>query len=143
LFGLATTLVVDQRITGVFIPFLAVFVTCIDEIKAGRPFNHLPKRLLPLVVYLISFFCFMVLFWPYLWENPAGHVTNAFGVMNRFPITYSVLYLGAFIKSTEVPWHYIPLWILITTPIIHFFLPDRFYPGDPGDDQEQDSDLLE
>jgi hypothetical protein len=121
LFGLATALVVDQRITGIFIPFLAVFVTGIDEVKAGRTFNNLPKRLLPLFIYLISFFVFMVLFWPYLWENPVRNFINAFGVMNRFPITYDVLYLGAFIKSTAVPWHYIPLWILITTPIIYTF----------------------
>jgi hypothetical protein len=63
----------------------------------------------------------MVLFWPYLWENPVRNFINAFGVMNRFPITYNVLYLGTFIKSTEVPWHYIPVWILITTPIIYTF----------------------
>ena len=121
LFGLATAIVVDQRITGVFIPFLAVVVTGIDEMKANRTFNNLPQRLLPLFIYLISVSFFMVLFWPYLWGNPAGHVTNAFGVMNRFPITYNVLYLGEFIKSTEVPWHYIPLWILITTPLIYTF----------------------
>ena len=36
LFALATALVVDQRITGIFIPFLAVFMTGIDEIKADH-----------------------------------------------------------------------------------------------------------
>jgi hypothetical protein len=121
LFALATALVVDQRITGIFIPFLAVFVTGIDEMKAGRTFNNLHKRLFPLFIYLISFSFFMVLFWPYLWENPVRNFINAFGVMNKFPITYDVLYLGTFIKSTEVPWHYIPLWILITTPIMYTF----------------------
>ena len=56
-----------------------------------------------------------------LWENPVLNFINAFGVMNRFPISYYILYLGTFIRSTEVPWHYIPLWILITTPIIYTF----------------------
>lgn len=121
LFALATALVVDQRITGIFIPFLAVFITGIDVMKTDRTFNNLYKRLLPLFMYLISFLLFMILFWPYLWENPVRNFINAFGVMNRFPISYYVLYLGTFIKSTEVPWHYIPLWILITTPIIYTF----------------------
>ena len=121
LFALATALVVDQRITGIFIPFLAVFMTGIDEMKADRTFNNLHKRLFPLFIYMISFSFFMVLFWPYLWENPVRNFINAFGVMNRFPISYCVLYLGEFIKSTAVPWHYIPLWILITTPIIYTF----------------------
>ncbi|MCK9196066.1 MAG: hypothetical protein M0P16_03705 [Syntrophales bacterium] len=121
LFALATALVVDQRITGIFIPFLAVFVTGIDEMKAGRTFNNLHKRLFPLFIYLTSFSFFMVLFWPYLWESPVRNFINAFWGMNRFPISYYVLYLGTFIRSTEVPWHYIPLWILITTPIIYTF----------------------
>ena len=117
LFALATALVVDQRITGMFLPVLAVFVTCVDEMKANRKFLQLRKRLFPLFVYLISFFFFSVLFWPYLWENPIRNFLNAFGVMNRFPITYNILYLGKFIKSTAVPWHYIPVWMLITTPL--------------------------
>jgi hypothetical protein len=129
LFALATALVVDQRITGIFIPFLAVLVTGIDEMKADHTFNNLHKRLFPLFTYLISFSFFMVLFWPYLWENPVRNLIDAFVVMNRFPISYPVLYMGSFIKSTEVPWHYIPLWILITTPLMYtfFFLIGSFY----------------
>ena len=121
LFALATALVVDQRITGVFIPFLAIVVTGFDEMKANRTFNNLHKRLLPLFAYLISFSFFTVLFWPYLWENPMRNFINAFAFMNKFPITYPVLYLGTFIKSTAVPWHYIPVWILITTPLVYTF----------------------
>jgi TM2 domain-containing membrane protein YozV len=121
LFALATAFVVDQRITGMFIPFLAFFVTGIDEMKAGRTFDNLHKRLLPLFIYLISFSFFMVLFWPYLWENPVRNFLDSFMKMNRFPISYYVLYWGKFIKSTEVPWHYIPVWILITTPIMYIF----------------------
>jgi hypothetical protein len=49
-------------------------------------------------------------------------------VMSRYPVSYYVLYLGTFIRSTEVPWHYIPVWIIITTPIIYtyFFLIGSF-----------------
>jgi hypothetical protein len=118
---LATALVVDQRITGVFIPFLAVLMTGIDEMKADRLFNNLHKRLFPLFIFLISFSFFMVLFLPYLWENPVRNFMDTFTKMNRFPITYNILYLGKFIKSTAVPWHYIPVWILMTTPIIYIF----------------------
>ncbi|MDI9570430.1 MAG: hypothetical protein QM278_06880 [Pseudomonadota bacterium] len=121
LFALATALVVDQRITGVFIPALAVFMTAIEFLDGSRrPQN--PARLLgPLLVYLVATALFILLFWPYLWENPVGNFLASFSGMNRFPIVYPVLYLGRFIKSTEVPWHYIPLWILITTPLIYTF----------------------
>lgn len=125
LFALATALTVDQRITGIFIPFLAVFMTVVDIIKTDKPLNNLPEKLSPLLTYVISFFLFMIIFWPNLWSNPMGNLSNSFTVMNRFPITYYVFYLGTFIKSTEVPWHYIPVWVLITTPVIYslfFFL---------------------
>ena len=64
---------------------------------------------------------FIVFFWPYLWENPVRNFINTFFVMGKFPYSYYVLYLGTFIKSTAVPWHYIPVWILITTPLIYIF----------------------
>jgi hypothetical protein len=121
LFALATALVVDQRITGIFIPFLAVFLAGTDEIKAGRISSKLPKRFLPLFIYLISLSFFIVLFWPYLWANPVRNFINTFTVMGRFPFSYDLLYLGTFIKSTAVPWHYIPVWILITTPLVYTF----------------------
>lgn len=121
LFALATALVVAQRITGIFIPVLAVFITVIDVMKADRTVHDLPKSLFSLSVYLVSCSVFMILFWPYLWENPLRNFMNSLVFMNRFPITYNVLYLGTFIKSTEVPWHYIPVWIMITTPVIYVF----------------------
>lgn len=125
LFALATALVVSQRITGIFIPFLAVFLTGVDVIKTDRPFRNFPEKFYPILIYIICFFLFMILFWPNLWSNPLGNLIDSFTVMNRFPITYDVFYMGTFIKSTEVPWHYIPVWILITTPpiyILFFFL---------------------
>jgi hypothetical protein len=125
LFALATALTVDQRITGIFIPFLAVFMTVADRIWSGKSPHPLPEKLFPLFTYLVSFLLFMIIFWPSLWSNPFASLTNAFTVMNRFPITYDVFYMGTFIESTEVPWHYIPVWIMITTPpiyILFFFL---------------------
>lgn len=117
LFGLASALMVDLRVTGVFIPFLAILMSGIDVLKEGRPFNNLPKKLNPLFVYLISYFLFTTLFWPYLWENPVQNFLHAFEVMSRYPQPLSLLYRGEFIQSTELPWHYIPVWMLITIPV--------------------------
>lgn len=122
LFALATALLVDQRITGIFIPFLAVFLTSIDAIKQDRPLHNLTKMIFPLFIYLVFFSLFMVLFWPYLWERHVINFIDAFTVMKKYSVfTYDVLYFGAFVKSTEVPWHYIPVWIMITTPLIYIF----------------------
>jgi hypothetical protein len=122
LFALATALLVDQRITGIFIPVLAVFLTGVDMIKAERPWQNLSKKLLPLIIYLVSFFLFMVLFWPYLWADPVGNLLAAFAIMKKYAVfSYDIFYWGEFIKSTEVPWHYIPAWMAITTPLLYIF----------------------
>ncbi|OPY84487.1 MAG: hypothetical protein A4E71_02645 [Smithella sp. PtaU1.Bin162] len=124
LFALTTALTIDQRITGAFIPFIALLMSALDILKSDKPFHKLPEKLFPVFIYIVFCLVFIFIFWPYLWSDPLGNLINSFTVMNRFPITYDVLYLGSFIKSTEVPWHYIPVWIMITTPLIYilFFL---------------------
>jgi len=124
LFALTTALTIDQRITGAFIPFIALLMSALDILKSDKPFHKLPGKLFPVFTYIIFCLVFIFIFWPYLWPDPLGNLINSFTVMNRFPITYDVLYLGSFIKSTEVPWHYIPVWIMITIPLIYtlFFL---------------------
>jgi hypothetical protein len=44
--------------------------------------------------------------------------------MGHFPWDDPVLFRGEFIQATTLPWHYIPFWILITTPVLYtvFFL---------------------
>ena len=32
-----------------------------------------------------------------------------------------MLYLGSFVSATTLPWHYVPVWIIITTPIVYTF----------------------
>jgi hypothetical protein len=130
LFALSSALMVDTRITGVFVPFLAVIMSLIDFIKAKHSsFVDVIKGLVPLFTYLAYFSILTVLFWPYLWENLLRNFVDAFLYMAKYPWPYSNLYMGAFIKATSLPWHYIPLWIVITTPIMYtaFFLFGTFW----------------
>jgi len=124
LFALASAFAVDQRMPGVIIPLLAIMMSVVDAIKEDASFKGKIKSLFPLLMYLILSAIFVVLFWPYLWENPVKNFINAFVYMSRYPWLNPVLYMGKFIKATELPWHYIPVWLLITTPVIYivFFL---------------------
>jgi len=42
--------------------------------------------------------------------------------MAKFRWTGEVLYMGRLVRGTELPWHYIPLWISITTPLLYLAL---------------------
>ena len=44
--------------------------------------------------------------------------------MSRFPSDTTMLYMGGIINENNLPWHYIPVWILVTSPpliILLFF----------------------
>jgi hypothetical protein len=128
LFALSSALMVDQRITGIFIPFLVVFICAIDSIKENTLLKDIFKSLFPMLTYLAFFIIFVVLLWPYLWENPIRNLINAYSIMSKYPWSGKIVYMGKFIKATEIPWHYIPVWLLITTPVLYsvFFLAGFF-----------------
>lgn len=104
----ACSILIDIRILGIVVPFLTILFLIPDR-KAS---NH---RL----VYMLFLILFTILFWPTLWRNPVYHFIVAFAHLARHPLTATVLYLGNYIKATNLPWHYIPIWIAISIPIVY------------------------
>lgn len=58
----------------------------------------------------------MVAPWPWAHENPLLHPVRAFGATSGFDEGYPMLYMGASVLSSKLPWHYVPHYLLITTP---------------------------
>lgn len=61
-----------------------------------------------------------ILFWPYALTNPITNPLNALNTLTNFPIGIKTLFEGEKIFSTQLPWHYVPKYILVSTPL--FFL---------------------
>lgn len=83
------------------------------------------RKVKPLLVYLGSFATSIYLFFPYLWEDPIRRFIEVFQSLSRYNWGGTNLYFGEHIPAADLPWHYIPVWILITTPILYsvlFFL---------------------
>jgi hypothetical protein len=57
--------------------------------------------------------------WPYLWAAPWANLTQAFHDLSVFNWDNTVLYRGAAVRVTALPWHYAPVWISITTPLLY------------------------
>lgn len=121
LFSISTALIIDAKIIGIISPlliFLFVFLNSLNNVK------FLKKNIL-YFIYIIFFISFFVLlFWPYLWSAPIKNLYTAFndlltGHNNNVVLNY---YLGNYISSDNVPWHYRPLWFLITTPVVVIIL---------------------
>ena len=84
--------------------------------------RNISRSLKLLVAYSSSFIFSIYLFFPYLWENPIIRFFEVFRSLSRYNWGGRNLYFGEFISASDVPWHYIPVWISITTPIFYLIL---------------------
>ncbi|MBK8489875.1 MAG: glycosyltransferase family 39 protein [Saprospirales bacterium] len=79
--GFASAIAIDVRIVAVVIPALTVGWWVI-RLLAVRP--SFPKAIVPIGVYGLVTALITVAGWPYLWENPAGNLLEAYRVMGHY-----------------------------------------------------------
>ena len=114
LHALACAAAIDVRTMGVLLPVLSVGFGALE--MAYRPARRrgLARAL---GLYLAAAAGLVVLGWPYLWENPAGNFVAALRSFSQYTKHMDLLYMGRFISIQALPWHYAPVWLLITTPV--------------------------
>ena len=117
--ALASGLAMDVRLMAIVFPLGTTMLVAIKILRGELEW----KKALG---YLVVYFCFLALFlfstWPYLWEDPFGRLSQAFFYMAKLDFPVASLYLGHIYPSTQLPWHYLPVWIGITTPLLYLAL---------------------
>jgi hypothetical protein len=114
--ALACAVAIDVRIMGIILP--AVTITLL-LLRMGRNEVAWRRALLALVLYLVLTGALVVTIWPYLWAAPWENFQQAFANMSKFRWNGTVLYRGELLPAADLPWHYIPLWISISTPFLY------------------------
>jgi hypothetical protein len=120
--ALATALAIDVRIMAIILPVATVEIFIIRLVKKDVLWR---TALQSLAAYLAILIVSVVAFWPYLWPAPWLNFTKALENMAKFSMdrwSGYVLYLGAIQPGNDLPWHYIPVWISLTTPLLYVFL---------------------
>ncbi len=112
--ALACALLTDVRLPGVVVPCVTVGLAAADGALAR--YRVVPGRV---VLFAALYAGGVVLFWPVLWSGPLGHFRLAFREMSRYPWLFTNLYLGEELRPTELPWHYVPVWVAVTTPVLY------------------------
>lgn len=112
--GLASAFATDVRIMGVMLIIVTMafllILTAKKELKI--------KKLFALTaIFIVSYIIFTVTMFPWLWESPLENFILAFKNMSAFRWGGEILFLGENIRGANVPWHYIPTYIVVTTPI--------------------------
>jgi len=120
--ALVCAVLIDIRIVGVIVPMISVGLLILDVALARSGKLPTIPRPAGALLFLGLLAGFTVALWPTLWEGPWHHFSQAFKEMSRYPWDGRVLYLGASIKGNELPWHYIPVWMAITTPVVYSLL---------------------
>lgn len=113
--GLAT----DVRVVGLVFPAITAVAFSI-RLWLHRPIQR--KWGISGVISITVLLFTILIFWPFLWENPVPRFLEAIQQAGAFPWEGNVLYLGKYIKASELPWHYPYVWILLTTPISYLVL---------------------
>lgn len=121
LVGLATGAALAIR-PGGLLPLLSLILAALALDGFGpRPPGHsrAPAQLGLVVVVAWSV---MVLPWPWAHGDPIGRPLLALEVATRFPASLPVLFEGTYYSPDALPRHYVPKYLLITTPPAHLLL---------------------
>jgi hypothetical protein len=119
--GITIALSSNARIIG----FVVLFLFCLflliklirKEITSKRVF------LLVSIQFLLTGFLW-ILFLPASWNNPIIFLIGVIKLFSHYVMILSELYMGNYVFSNQLPWHYLLVWIGISTPILYilFFL---------------------
>lgn len=110
--SIATALAIDVRVQGLLLVVLTLLVVAASP--AGRQ-----RYGRTIGLYIGCTLLFVLVGWPYLWATPFAELLAALPRMGRYPWPFTNFYLGAFWPATHLPWHYILVWLLITTPLLY------------------------
>jgi len=109
----------NTRILGLSILLLACVTAVLQGAFLTRTIKHNIKKSVHLL--LLTFAAFVVIT-PFTWSNPIKHTIDIFFHFLRFqPWHWDHFYMGEMI-TRDVPWHYIPVWMGITVPILYIIM---------------------
>ncbi len=122
--ALVTGLLIAVRIPGIFMPAMTLGFVVANLVFLPEERRHGKRWAGLCLTYLAVAAGLTILFWPFLWRDPIGHFAEAYADMSRFSrqVGLFVMYQGEFIMAGDLPWHYIPVWMSITTPFLYLIL---------------------
>ena len=118
IFSIFAALSTSQRILGVFLPITFVIFYFLSLLSNNKNIKDFPG-----IIFFCSFyFLFLIAFWPYLWSGPIDNFILTFKYFSDQPLKIKQLFNGEYIYVNFVPYNYIFIWILISTPLLYTVL---------------------
>jgi hypothetical protein len=118
IFSIFAALSTSQRILGIFLPIAFIFFYFLSFLSNEKN----TKDLITILIFLVLYYLFLVIFWPYLWSGPFANFIVAFQFFSDHPLIIKQFFGGEYINANYVPYNFIFTWILISTPILYTIL---------------------
>ena len=119
--ALAVAVMLNVRFFGLFLPAFVGALAVVDLMKVPR--DRWSRAVRPLLTMALCTAVFTWMLWPAAWSNPFTFFVDTFVISTNYDVYKGiVVYLGHRFPADDLPWHYIPFWILISTPLHHVVL---------------------
>lgn len=115
LFAAFGALFTNTRIVGAILIIsclLVFFIISVRQRKWGRGFIY------SFFCGLISLFIYILLS-PNMWDDIIGSLVRTVSMFSSYDHDPLVYYMGQNLTAKNLPWHYLFVWIFITTPLIY------------------------
>lgn len=119
LHAIATGFAIDVRVMGIFLPVITVCVMGARVVQRQVSLKHACAATLG---YLVVTAVVIYAFWPWLWSDPWANFAQAVSNMSHYRWHGMNHYLGAYVPAARIPWHYVPVWLGVTTPPLYLGL---------------------
>lgn len=117
--AVTAALAIDVRLMAVILPCATLSILALRVAKRQAT----PRAIaLTIPLYAIALCIAVVAMWPWLWSAPVANFVQAFRNMAQFRWEGDIRYLGAIVPGSALPWHYIGVWIAVTTPLLYLAL---------------------
>ena len=101
---------------AIMIPLLFLFFFIMQNLDKKTYY-----RFYLLIPFLFFLMVFTIIFWPYLWDDPSRFFVVLIS-MSDFRFLGEVFFNGEYFVAKYMPWYYVPITIIITTPIYYLVL---------------------
>lgn len=119
LFGVTTAFALNIRLMAIILPMLVGGMLIVEVVRHKVT---IAKAILTFMSSGLVMAAIVIAVWPLLWESPIAQLLDALAFMAKYKFNQDILYFGQIISSLKLPWHYLPVWIGITTPILYLVL---------------------
>ena len=121
--GAGAGLLINIRVMGVILPLAVLGMLALDAARAarGEGGGDVKRALANAGAFVAASAATLYATWPMLWRDPLDLI-GAFRLMSNHPTPAFTLFHGEIVQWPNIPWDYIPTWILITTPPVALML---------------------